>query len=90
VIGIVLVQEGGGAGTWQRINGNFLPVSTTMGSALFNNHSIFGGIRDETIDGQAMVRVPKFYIQTGTVPSGKPNAGKRFWMVPVSQRCSAL
>ena len=78
-LGIVLTATGGGAGTWQRINGEFEPLTTN--AATFNNHPVYAGIIDQTIDGQAMVRVPKFYVKTGLVPAGEPNAGKRYWMV---------
>lgn len=79
-IGIVLVAEGGGAGQWQRVDGNFNPVNYPFGGAFFNSHPTYAGIVDQTIDGQAMVRVPKYYLKTGAVPSGA-YAGKRYWMI---------
>ena len=79
-IGIVLVAEGGGAGQWQRVDGNFNPVNYPFGGAFFNSHPTYAGIVDQTIDGQAMVKVPKFWFKTGNVPSGQ-YAGKRFWMI---------
>lgn len=30
-----------------------------------------------TIDGQAMVKIPKFYVKYGVIPAGRPNAGKK-------------
>lgn len=85
-IGIVCTATGGGAGQWQRVDGNFNPVNYPSGGAFFNSHPTYAGIVDQTIDGQAMVRVPKYYLKTGTVPSGT-YAGKRYWMIsdqPVS------
>ncbi|PXX81380.1 hypothetical protein, partial [Rivicola pingtungensis] len=79
-IGIVLVAEGGGAGQWQRVDGNFNPVNYPFGGAFFNSHPTYAGIVDQTIDGQAMVKVPKFWFKTGNVPSGQ-YAGKRYWMI---------
>ena len=84
IIGIVCTATGGGAGAWQRIDENFNAITTT--SATFNNHPTYAGVIAQTIDGQAMMRVPKYYLKTGTVPSGT-YAGKRYWMVsdqPVS------
>lgn len=84
IIGIVCTATGGGAGAWQRIDENFNAITTT--AATFNNHPIYAGVVPQTIDGQAMIKLPKFYVKTGTVPSG-PYAGKRYWMVsdqPVS------
>ena len=85
-IGIVLVAKGGGAGQWQRVDGNFNPVNYPFGGAFFNSHPTYAGVVAQTIDGQAMMKVPKYYLKTGTVPSGT-YAGKRYWMVsdqPVS------
>jgi hypothetical protein len=84
IIGIVCTATGGGAGTWQRIDENFNAITTT--AATFNNHPTYAGVVAQTIDGQAMMKVPKYYLKTGTVPSGT-YAGKRYWMVsdqPVS------
>lgn len=84
IIGIVCTATGGAAGAWQRIDENFAAITTT--AATFNNHPTYAGVVAQTIDGQAMMKVPKYYLKTGTVPSG-PYAGKRYWMVsdqPVS------
>ncbi|MFZ1365556.1 MAG: hypothetical protein WAS90_11770 [Brachymonas denitrificans] len=84
IIGIVCTATGGGAGTWQRVDENFNAITTTP--ATFNNHPTYAGVVAQTIDGQAMMKVPKYYLKTGTVPSGT-YAGKRYWMVsdqPVS------
>lgn len=78
MIGIVMTSTGGGAGTWQRVNEKFEPISTT--AATFNNHPTYAAITPQTIDGQAMVRIPRFYVKAGTVPSG-PDAGKRYWLI---------
>lgn len=84
IIGIVCTATGGGAGTWQRVDENFAAITTT--AATFNNHPTYAGVVAQTIDGQAMMKVPKYFLKTGTVPSGT-YAGKRYWMVsdqPVS------
>lgn len=78
IIGIVLTATGGGAGTWQRVDENFNAITTS--AATFNNHPAYAGIVQQTIDGQAMMKVPKYFVKAGTVPSGA-HAGKRFWMI---------
>lgn len=78
IIGIVCTATGGGAGTWQRVDENFNAITTT--AATFNNHPTYAGVVAQTIDGQAMMKVPKYFVKAGTVPSGT-YAGKRFWMI---------
>ncbi|MFO8016708.1 MAG: hypothetical protein R6U32_06390, partial [Candidatus Woesearchaeota archaeon] len=79
VYGIALVSTGGGAGTWQNIdaNGNDIAPSTTD----FDNHPVWGNISDVTIDGQDMVKIPKFWIKADTAPTGSDQAGKKCWWV---------
>jgi hypothetical protein len=84
IIGLVQVATGGGAGTYVRIDENFAPKTTD--AAFFNNHPTYAGITEQTIDGQQMVKIPKFWFKAGTVPSGT-YAGKTYWMIsdqPVS------
>lgn len=78
IIGIVLAAEGGGAGAWQRIGADFEAVNAD--TAYFATHPTYAGIVGQTIDGQAMIKVPAFYVRAGLVPSGT-YAGKRYWMV---------
>ncbi|ACI98553.1 hypothetical protein [Rhodospirillum centenum] len=79
IIGIALVTSGGGGGTWARVdeNGN----NKAADASFFNNHPVYGGITDVTVDGQAMVRVPKFYYKVGTAPTGSDRAGRKCWWV---------
>ena len=79
IIGLVQVATGGGAGTYQRIDENFNTIANP-GAAYFNSHPTYSGIVTQTIDGQAMVKIPKFYFKAGTVPSGT-YAGKAYWMI---------
>ena len=84
IIGIVCTATGGGAGAWQCIDENFNGIVTN--AATFSNHPTYSGVIEQIIDGQSMIKVPKYYLKTGTVPSGI-YAGKRYWMVsdqPVS------
>ncbi|MCK7581850.1 MAG: hypothetical protein MZV65_43675 [Chromatiales bacterium] len=78
IIGLVCVATGGGAGTWQRIDGNF--QSVTPDASYFNNHPVYAAIVDQTIDGQVMRKIPKFWFRAGAVPSGA-HAGKTYWQI---------
>lgn len=78
VIGIVLAATGGGSGAWSRVDEN--GANKVTDAAFFNAHATYGGITGVTIDGQAMVKIPAFYVKVGTLASG-PNTGKRYWMV---------
>ena len=78
VIGIALLTTGGGSGTWSRIDEN--GVAKVTDAAFFSSHPVYGAIQGVTIDAQAMVKIPAFYVKAGTIAAG-PNAGKRAWWV---------
>jgi hypothetical protein len=78
IVGLVQVATGGGAGQYQRVDKDFNAVS--YDTAWFNSHPTYAGIVTQTIDGQSMVKIPKFYFKAGTVPSGT-YAGKAYWMI---------
>lgn len=75
VMGVALLAEGGDGGTWAYIDDDGNTVANP-GTSYFNAHPVWGGIQDVTIDGQAMVKVPKFYIKRAIIASGA-NAGKK-------------
>ncbi|TCS72091.1 hypothetical protein EDC61_1065 [Sulfuritortus calidifontis] len=82
-VGLVQVQTGGGAGFYQRVDENFNPL--TYGKEAFVSHATYRGIVEQIIDGQWMVKIPKFWFKAGTVPSGA-YAGKEYWMIsPVAK-----
>lgn len=84
IVGIAMVTSGGGAGSWQNIDADGNNISPD--ASYFNNHPVYGGIEDATIDSQSMVKIPKFYMKVGTVASGD-QAGKKAWWIsdsPVS------
>ena len=78
VIGIALLATGGGAGTWARIDES--GAAKVTDASYFSAHATYGAIQDVTIDGQAMVKIPAFYVKAGTIASGV-NAGKRAWWI---------
>ena len=79
IIGISLVNSGGGAGVWARVDedGN----NRAVDASYFNNHPVFAGVTDVTIDGQAMVLVPAFYFRVADAPPGSDRAGRRCWWI---------
>jgi hypothetical protein len=68
IIGVACTDATVAGGTWVWIDkdGNAI----TPPSGYFDAHAVWGGIEDQTIDGQAMVKIPKFYVKEGTVASG--------------------
>ena len=72
VIGVQMTATGGNGGTWAHIDAAGAVLGTQLVTSNFNSHAVFGGMTDVTIDGQAMVKVPKFYFKVGTSAAGKP------------------
>ena len=80
VIGICLAEEGGGAGSWCRVDKDGLPV--TPPKSYFDHHPTYKAIRRVLVDGQMMQEHTKFYYKAGEIASG-PLAGKRArWISP--------
>ncbi len=79
IIGIALVHEGGGGGTWQRVDKD--GSNKTTNEAFFNNHPVWGGIVDVEIASQKMVKIPKFYFKKDAAPTGSDQAGKTCWWI---------
>ena len=79
IIGVCCTATGGGGGTWVHIDaaGNTIATPAT---SVFNAHPVWGGMTDVTIDGQAMITVPKFYIKRAVI-SGGANNGKEAWWI---------
>ena len=70
VIGVKMVATGGNGGTWAHIDKAGEEIATPN-TGWFDSHPVFGGIVDQVIDGQYMVKVPKFYYKRGTAADGK-------------------
>lgn len=66
IIGIAMKSAGKNGGEWQHVDAEGNPLFVP-GGAFFDNHPIWGGIVDVVIDGQAMVKIPKFYTKAGHV-----------------------
>ena len=72
LIGVELTATGGNGGTWNHISESGAVLGTQWTTSNFNSALIFSGMVDVTIDGQAMVKVPKFYYKVGISATGKP------------------
>lgn len=77
-IGVVLEKEGGMGGKWENIDGRGNKVNPNK--SFWDTHSIYSKIEDVSIDGQAMVRIPKFYYKVCKLESGNFK-GKKAWFV---------
>ena len=71
IVGVALVEAGKNGGEFVHIDGEGTPIIST--GSFFDNHPVWGGIVDVSIDGQSMVKVPKFYKKHGyvTLPDGE-------------------
>lgn len=79
VSGVVLLTTGGNGGAWGYVDEDGNTVAAP-GSSFFNSHPIWGGIQEVLIDGQTMMKVPKFYIRKAVI-SGGANNGKTAWWI---------
>src|SRR5690606_28840645 len=79
VAGVALIATGGNGGTWSYVDDEGQPVAAP-GSSFFNSHPVWGGIQDVMIDGQHMVKIPKFYIKRDTISGGAYNGKEGFWI----------
>ncbi|NYT80867.1 hypothetical protein H0A70_05085 [Alcaligenaceae bacterium] len=79
VAGVALITAGGNGGAWAYIDDDGNTVAAP-GAAYFNSHPVWGGMQEVTIDGQAMVKIPKFYTRRGLI-SGGSNNGKEAWWI---------
>lgn len=78
ITGVALLATGGSGGSWAYVDASGNTVSRN--STYFNTHPVFGGIQDVMIDGQYMVKIPKFYYKRAII-SGGANNGKEAWWI---------
>tara|TARA_R110002051_G_scaffold30758_7_gene70908 strand:- start:1890 stop:3197 length:1308 start_codon:yes stop_codon:yes gene_type:complete len=81
IIGVVLVSPSvkGGDLVHIDVDGNTI---TSPGTAAFDGMYPWSDIADETIDGQAMVKIPKFYYKRGPVVGGEHDGRDAWWISP--------
>lgn len=75
VIGTKLVATGGEGGEWISVDARGNAI-TTPDTPWFNSHPVWGNIQDQMIDGQHMVKIPKFYCCRTLL-----NDGKEAWFI---------
>lgn len=72
-IGVSLLREGGGNGTWACVDGYGNILEKQNLKSVYD----FDAIQPIVIDGQHMVRIPKFYIKVGYPIGKKKTSGTR-------------
>lgn len=78
IVGVACLSTGGSGGTWAWVDASGNPVTPVTG--YFDAHPVFGGVIDVTIDGQAMVKIPKFYVKREILTAG-PYIGQEAWFI---------
>lgn len=73
IIGIVFGKKNK---PWARISENGEAIEVFS----FDDHPVYAGIVDQTIDGQAMVSIPQFHYRAGTVETGQFAGKKAVWV----------
>lgn len=81
IIGVVLIQTDVAGGVMAHINeaGNTI---TSPDTAWFDARAPWAGMVDEIIDGQHMVKIPKFYYRRGPVTAGEHAGLDAWWISP--------
>ena len=72
VVGLAQIAAGNTSGRWAHIDAN----GDDLASVDFNTIYPWAGMEEATIDGQTMIRIPRFYFKRGTAPQGSPYEGK--------------
>ena len=82
IIGVVLIQTDVAGGVMAHIDeaGNTIASPDT---AWFDARAPWAGMVDEVIDGQHMVKIPKFYYRRGPITAGE-HAGRDAWWISPS------
>ena len=86
-VNLVLVENGPGGpdgGEWRYVDNNWNEIATPS-KEFFDNHPVWGNIREEIIDGQYMIKIPAFYCAVQDVPSG-PFTGKKVWRISATEQ----
>jgi hypothetical protein len=78
IIGLALLNSGGATGTWARVDEN--GAARAADAAYFGSHPVFGGIQDQIVDGQYMVKIPAFYVKRGVIAAGAYAGKKAVWV----------
>lgn len=69
VVGLRRPAQDSLASAWQRVRADGSPM-TDNPAVYFANHPVYSGIQTVLIDGQYMVKIPRFYYRITDLPSG--------------------
>ena len=83
VIGVALVETGGGTGLWCNVDAEGQPISPTR--RYFDYHPTYNALRRVLVDGQVMEEHHKFYYKAMTISSG-PFQGKACRLISPGQQ----
>lgn len=72
-------QEANGPWTWARVDEDGNPLTENPN---FDYIAPWSGIETVVIDGQTMVKIPKFYVKADTIASGTYAGAKARWVSP--------
>jgi hypothetical protein len=78
IIGVVCTDPNVAGGTWVWIDKDGAAITPAGG--YFDSHPVWGDMATQTIDGQSMVKIPKFYTKTGIVASGTYSGKPARWI----------
>ncbi len=78
IIGVANLDVNVTGGTWAYIDKNGEPVTPT--TDYFNTHPVWSGIQDVAIEGQAMVKIPKFYVKRAAISGGQYDGKEAWWI----------
>jgi hypothetical protein len=83
VTGVCLVKEGGGAGTWARVDEYGQPM--TLPGNYFFSHPTYTGMERVTVSNQEMVKIPAFFVKN-LIPNYGPYGGRPCWIISPTPR----
>ena len=87
IVGVCLVNDEVSGGSWAHIDSSGNPVGE-LNKQFFDAHPVWGGIQDQIIDGQHMVKIPQFSVKVETLASG-PYTGKSAWFIAPGNKSDA-
>jgi hypothetical protein len=77
-VGVVLKATGSSGPTWGQIDADGNDI-VNKDSTYFASHAAYA-LTDVTVDGQALVKLPKFYYKVGLISGGTNNGLMGYWV----------
>lgn len=79
IYGVALITGGNNGGTLVHIDSAGNPINLKKSD--FDAHPVWGGMVDQVVDGQSMVKIPKFYTKTAKMTIAGYSGTKKCWFV---------